>query len=95
MPPEVRRRLERQMAALPPAVSLREVFLNHEKAIDWAIENFRKTNDKESLHAMLSSISSDEDAKKLLMLASDSAGLIKLAEGARPLVHQLADATSL
>ena len=95
MPAQARERLARQLESLPPATSMREVILNHEKSLDWAIENFRKAEDKGQLHAMLVSISSQEYADKAFKYASDAAGLIKLAEAARPLVHQLADAMSL
>ena len=95
MPAQARRRLARQLKALPPATPMREVVLNHKKLIDWAIEKFQNAKDQEQLFALLVSISDQPYAEKIFQLADTAARLVKLAEAARPLADQIADATSL
>ncbi len=95
MPERALTRLAAELDALPPPTSMREVVLYHENAIDWAVDHFEQAENERKLFEIVASLSSKDEAKKILQLAGNAEGLIRLAQAGRPLVRQLAEAMSL
>ncbi len=95
MPREALEGLSLKLDGLPPRTSMHDVFLYHANAVDWAVEHFAQAEKEGKLVELLVSLSSKEDARKMLSLAKNAEGLTRMAEAGRPLVRQLAEATSL
>jgi hypothetical protein len=96
MPEKARERLARELDLLPPVTSMREVALYYEEnAFNWAVDNFERAEKEGRLFELVASISGKEHAQKVLELAHDTGGLIRLARAGRQLAHQIAEAMSL
>jgi hypothetical protein len=95
MPEPVRTRLVVRLDGLPTPTSMREVILYQENAIDWAVNKFKQKENEGKLCEFVASFASKDEAKRIMQFAGNAEGLVRLAQAGRPLVRQLAEATSL
>jgi hypothetical protein len=82
MPRQARQMLAAELDALPNPTSMREAVLYHVNAIDWAIERFERTEDPGRLRELVATISSKDEAERIMRLAGNAEGLARISHHA-------------
>jgi hypothetical protein len=91
MPAETRVWLAGKLASLPPFTTMEEVCRASEKSIDWFVSMVGQAEKQGRLREAIARLSSPSEAGAILGETHDAAGLIKSAQGLRPLLNEGAD----